>query len=78
MAKTGFTVIWEFQVKRDHKRQFEGAYGANGAWAQLFRKSPKYSDTQLLRDEANENRYITIGSMEFARDVREVSPGARE
>ncbi len=60
MAKAGFTAIWEFQVKKAHKAQFEEAYGESGAWVRLFKKSSEYLGTQLLKDEANENRYITI------------------
>lgn len=60
MAKAGFTTIWEFHIRKEHVPQFEQVYGADGSWAKLFRKSQEYRGTQLLCDEAKENRYITV------------------
>ena len=60
MAKTRFTVIWEFRVRNGQNKQFENAYGKEGRWVKLFSEIPEYRGTQLLRDMANANRYITI------------------
>jgi len=53
-------IIWEYQLRADHAAEFEGIYSANGAWAQLFRNSPGFLCTQLLRDEKRHQRYLTI------------------
>jgi heme-degrading monooxygenase HmoA len=39
---------------------FEAAYGSEGAWAQLFRTSPEYRGTELLRDAYVSGNYVTI------------------
>ena len=52
--------MWEYQVKADHIPEFEKIYHSNGAWAELFRRANGYISTDLLRDEKNPHRYITI------------------
>ena len=39
-----------FEIAEDKIAAFEAAYGPKGAWAELFRLSPDYSSTELLRD----------------------------
>ena len=53
-------VIWEFFVPETQSKEFERCYGPAGTWAQLFRKSPAFRGTQLLRDLQNHGRYLTI------------------
>ncbi len=60
-------IIWEFRVGEE-RAEFLRYYSSVGAWAILFRKSPGYKQTILLRDSQDENRYITIDiweSLEF-------------
>ena len=45
-----FVVVWQFEIAEDKMAGFEAAYGPDGAWAQLFRTSPNYLGTELLRD----------------------------
>ena len=40
--------------------EFERAYGAGGEWASLFRGAPGYLRTELLRDQGNPLRFLTI------------------
>ncbi|HUS18305.1 MAG TPA: antibiotic biosynthesis monooxygenase [Terriglobales bacterium] len=54
-----FVVIWQFRVKPQHISDFERNYGANGAWAQLFRTDPAYHRTVLQRDLKDHSRYVT-------------------
>lgn len=61
---TGYVYLWEFVVAREHVRDFECAYGKDGEWAQLFRRAPGYLRTELIRDRANPNRYVTIDTWE--------------
>jgi heme-degrading monooxygenase HmoA len=53
-------IVWEFVVRPGHERAFEEAYGARGAWAALFAKSPEHISVELFRDVAQPRRYVTI------------------
>lgn len=55
-----FVVVWQFEVAEEKKNAFEAAYGPEGAWAQLFRSSPDYKGTELLRDAYVPLTYLTI------------------
>ena len=55
-----YVVLWEYRVKADCVAEFEQIYSASGAWAELFKKGEGYLDTQLLRDEASPQHYMTI------------------
>lgn len=53
-------IIWEYQVKSEQLSEFESIYSPNGVWAELFRHSASYISTELLRDQTNPQRYLTI------------------
>lgn len=55
-----FIVVWQFEVEEKNVAAFEAAYGPDGAWAQLFRSSPEYRGTELLRDAYVPGGYLTI------------------
>jgi ribosomal-protein-alanine N-acetyltransferase len=55
-----FTVVWEFRVKPGKQRGFERAYGPEGDWVQLFRRSEDYLGTELIRDHGLRLRYVTL------------------
>ena len=55
-----FVVVWKFEIAEDKMTGFEAAYGPEGAWAQLFRRSPEYLGTELLRDAYIPGSYLTI------------------
>jgi len=55
-----YLAVWEFRVKADSASTFERIYGPNGAWAQLFRRSPGYVATELIRDLEHPGRYLTL------------------
>ncbi len=52
--------LWQFQVKPESVTAFEEIYGPDGAWAQLFRQSPDYMGTELLRELDHPGRYVTL------------------
>jgi quinol monooxygenase YgiN len=54
------TAVWEFQVKPEAVSTFESIYGRDGAWAQLFRQSPDYRGTELIRDLDRPGCYLTL------------------
>jgi heme-degrading monooxygenase HmoA len=55
-----FVVVWQFEIAEEKIAAFEAAYGPNGSWAQLFRTSPDYRGTELLRDAYIPGFYLTI------------------
>jgi len=55
-----FVIVWQFEVSEENQVRFEAAYGSEGAWAQLFRSSPEYHGTELLRDAYVPLTYLTI------------------
>ena len=60
----GYTYVWEFRVVPERQEAFLEAYGPSGAWAQLFRRAPGYLRTDLLRDRAQPDRFLTIDHWE--------------
>ena len=55
-----FVVVWQFEVAEEKVAAFEAAYGRDGSWARLFRSSPHYHGTELLRDAYIPGSYLTI------------------
>jgi heme-degrading monooxygenase HmoA len=55
-----FVVVWQFEIAEEKVAGFEAAYSPEGAWAQLFRTSPEYCGTELLRDAYISGSYLTI------------------
>ena len=55
-----FVVVWQFEIAEEKVARFEAAYGPEGAWAGLFRSSPEYRGTELLRDAYIPGLYLTI------------------
>ena len=41
-------ILWQFTVHPDKRSEFIAAYGSDGLWAQLFRRSPSYQGTEIL------------------------------
>jgi heme-degrading monooxygenase HmoA len=60
MSDCSYLAVWEFEVTPESRGQFEKVYGPEGTWAQLFRHSPDYRGTKLLRDLARPGRYLTL------------------
>ncbi|HLT72486.1 MAG TPA: antibiotic biosynthesis monooxygenase [Cyclobacteriaceae bacterium] len=60
MQRKVFTYIWEFIVKDSEQTAFEKAYGPEGDWVRLFRKSQGYLGTELHQDQSNPLRYLTL------------------
>jgi len=61
-------IVWEFHVADGKREAFERAYGTHGPWAVLFGKAIGYKGTELLRDEGDPSRFITIDRWETPQD----------
>ena len=57
---TNYVCLWELQVRPGMEPEFERHYGPTGTWEQLFRCSPHFIETLLLRDKAVPGRYLTL------------------
>jgi heme-degrading monooxygenase HmoA len=51
-------IVWEYMVRRERVEEFESLYRPDGPWVELFRRSPGFVDTSLVRDVRNRNRYV--------------------
>ncbi|HEY1646575.1 MAG TPA: antibiotic biosynthesis monooxygenase family protein [Terracidiphilus sp.] len=65
-----FVVVWQFEIAEDKIAGFESAYGPEGSWAQLFRNSPNYLGTELLRDAYVPGSYVTIDRWKSEEEFR--------
>ena len=65
-----FVVVWQFEIADEKIAAFEAAYSAEGAWAKLFRMSPNYLGTELLRDAYIPGNYLTIDRWASEDDFR--------
>ena len=45
----GHVIVWEFAPRAGKAEEFEQVYGPDGEWARLFKRSPDYRGTELLR-----------------------------
>ena len=76
-----FIVVWQFEIAEENIAAFEAAYGSKGPWEQLFRESPDYKGTELLRDAYVHGSYLTIDrwtSEEAFRSFRKEHDAAYE
>lgn len=76
-----FVVVWQFEIAEAKVKDFEAAYGPEGAWAELFRSSAEYHGTELLRDAYVPGSYLTIdrwSSEEAFRNFRREHDAAYE
>ena len=64
-------IIWEFRVRPGQATEFERAYGPEGDWARLFRRSPAYLGTELLRDPDDPELYLTLDRWDGISDFEE-------
>ena len=66
-----YLIIWEYQVRPKHLPDFEKIYASDGAWAKLFNKNEGYLGTELLRDETDSRRFLTIDRWESVEAFNE-------
>ncbi len=60
-AREGVYVrMCEFRARPGLESDFEGIYGPEGDWAQLFRRSKAFLRTELHCDLETKGRYVTV------------------
>jgi len=55
-------LVFRYEVR--DAAEFERVYGAEGEWAQFFRRGHGYIGTELLRDVEEPDRYLVIDRWE--------------
>jgi hypothetical protein len=57
---SAYIVVWEYQVRPECTAEFVAAYGPEGDWARLFRRSPEFQGVELLGSAGNQGRFFTL------------------
>jgi heme-degrading monooxygenase HmoA len=60
VLESTYIVVWEYQVKTGSEAEFIQAYGPDGEWARLFRRSPEFMGVELLGSVGNATRFFTL------------------
>ena len=60
MREGPYLVVREFQVKREREAEFMAAYGPDGEWARLFRRSPEFLGLELVESVGSPRRFMTF------------------
>jgi len=63
-------IAWEFRVRPERLSEFLSAYAPGADWDLLFRRGEGYLSTELLRDERDETRFLTIDRWD-SREARD-------
>lgn len=63
-----YLILWKYHVKEEKQAEYEQIYSPAGAWAELFQKAAGYLGTDLLHDEVNPLRYITVDRWAHKQD----------
>jgi hypothetical protein len=66
-----YIVVWEFQVKAECEAEFMAAYGPDGEWARLFRRSQEFLCVELLGSVGNAGRFFTLDHWGSASGLEE-------
>ena len=60
--------VWKFLPPEDREAAFATAYSASGPWAELFRQSPGYRGTSLLKPTEKAGWWMTVDRWETLSD----------
>jgi len=71
-------VVWEYRARPGREEEFESAYRPDGPWGELFRESPGFISTTLMKDLRDPLRFLVADRWtsettyeEFKRSVAE-------
>ena len=65
-----FVRVWEYEVPGDRVAAFITAYAADGPWGELFGQAAGFLGTELYRDAARADRFLTIDRWRNEADWR--------
>jgi heme-degrading monooxygenase HmoA len=55
-----YVIVWEFKIRPEAEAEFIEKYGSIGVWARFFRSGEGYIRTELVRDVAVPQRFLTL------------------
>jgi heme-degrading monooxygenase HmoA len=65
-----FVRVWVYEVPGAQAEAFTAAYAADGAWGELFSRAAGFLGTELYRDAARADRFLTIDRWRNEQDWR--------
>jgi heme-degrading monooxygenase HmoA len=63
-------IVWEFRIKPEKESEFTEQYGPDGSWARFFRNGSGYIRTELVRDVAESERFLTLDYWQSEEDFK--------
>jgi heme-degrading monooxygenase HmoA len=51
-------VVWEYRARPERAEEFESYYRPDGPWSRLFRESPGFISTTLMKDLRDPHRFM--------------------
>ena len=51
-------VVWEYRARPERVEEFESFYRPDGPWGELFRRSPAFVSTTLMKDLKDSRRFM--------------------
>ena len=51
-------IVWEYMARPDRLDEFETLYRPDGPWVELFKHSPGFVSTTLMRDVRDPQRFV--------------------
>jgi heme-degrading monooxygenase HmoA len=65
-----YVIVWEFRIKSEKESEFIEHYGPDGSWARFFRNGRAYIRTELVRDVADRERFLTLDYWQSEEDFK--------
>jgi heme-degrading monooxygenase HmoA len=65
-----YVIVWEFRIKQEAEAGFIEHYGPDGTWARFFRSGEGYVRTELVRDVADQERFLTLDYWQSQSDFK--------
>ena len=51
-------IVWEYMARKDRLDEFQSLYSPDGPWVDLFKNSPGFVSTTLMRDVRDPHRFV--------------------
>ena len=59
-SSSHYVIVWEFRVRPGKEKDFVEKYDPRGIWVQFFLRGQGYIRTELVRDVAGPQRFLTL------------------
>jgi heme-degrading monooxygenase HmoA len=58
--RSAYVIVWDFRIRQGAEAEFVEHYGPDGSWARFFRSGEGYIRTELVKDVADDGRFLTL------------------